>query len=243
MKPKTSPTRIPEQNKIPRSSTEHRGHTAFLPPLQTALAILPYPLPTEALEKLAFWLGEMQHWNQVHNLTGFENPDDLINHHVLDPLSLVPFISWEGRLLDVGSGAGIPGIPLALYAAYRGIDLSPVPLQTTLLEPNQKRVNFLRHIQGYIQLPKVDIVAQRAEQWHPPILFDQIICRAVSDMKTFWQNTQHLGNPECRWLAMKGTYPKEELAALPPEVHLREVHRLEIHGWEAERHLVVLQRA
>ena len=177
------------------------------------------------------YLGELVLWNKAYNLTAVRDPVEMVTRHLLDSLAVLPHV--EGRTLDVGSGAGLPGIPLALA--------NPA-LHVTLLDSNGKKARFLRHAQRTLPLTNVEIVEARAEKFQPPARFDTIVSRAFSSLEDFLGQTAHLGAEGCRWLAMKGKLDPAELAALPKGFEIGERLALAVPGLDEERHLVVALR-
>ena len=161
----------------------------------------------------------------------------MVSHHLLDSLSVARYLK-PGSILDVGSGGGLPGIPLAIFAAT-GLPT----LAITVLDSNHKKAAFLRQAKIDLQLDNLEVCGERVESWRPPRPFGQIVSRAFSDLFEFFQLTRALATPDCQWLAMKGVHPHEEIAQLPATCKLIQVHRLLVPGLAAERHLVVLQAA
>lgn len=166
-------------------------------------------------------------WNQAYNLTSVRDPKEMITRHILDSLSLQPFLVGN-TILDVGSGAGLPGIPLAFVEPQRAF---------VLLDSNIKKTTFLTQVKHELKLQNLRIVHARVENFHPEELFDCITCRAFSSLSDFVKLTAHLLKPNGRWLAMKGEYPLAEIAALEPIYNI-DVEALAIPGIDAKRHIV-----
>ena len=185
-------------------------------------------LPEATCSKLLEYLALLQKWNKVHNLTAVREPEEMVTLHLLDSLSVMPHIKGE-RLLDVGSGAGLPGIPLALCMPH---------LQVTVLDSSHKKTSFMRQAKAELGITNLEVVRGRAEAYRPSQLFDMVISRAFSDLAEFVNLTRHLGQPQAIWLAMKGVYPYEELAQLKAEPV--RVVPLNVPGLNAQRHLVFL---
>ncbi|HZV62979.1 MAG TPA: 16S rRNA (guanine(527)-N(7))-methyltransferase RsmG [Methylophilaceae bacterium] len=185
-------------------------------------------LSPDTKQKLLDYLGLMQKWNKVHNLTAVSDPEEMVTLHLLDSLSVLPHVRGE-RLVDVGSGAGLPGIPLALCKPE---------LQVTVLDSSHKKASFMRQAKAELGIDNLEVVCARVEAHKPQRLFDTVISRAFSDLAEFMQLTRHLGNPQAQWLAMKGVYPFEELAQAKFEPV--RVLPLKVPGLEAQRHLVFL---
>ena len=179
-------------------------------------------------------------WNSVHNLTAIESPAQVLTHHLLDSLAIVPQIQRIRderpiRLLDVGAGGGLPGIPLAIAAA---------DVHVTLIDKVQKKVAFLTQAKVELALNNVDCVHARVETLRPEPPFDMIIARAFASLAEFVRLTRHLLAARGWWCAMKGALPAVELDALAssaPDVRVIDAVRLHVPNLKAERHLVLMQ--
>jgi len=162
------------------------------------------------------------------------DPDEMVSRHLLDSLSVVPFVAEGGRnWLDVGSGGGMPGVPLAIMFPERAF---------TLLDSNGKKTRFLTQVKLELKLANLEVVHARVEQFQPSIAFDGITSRAFSSLEDFASWTRHLGNAETRWLAMKGVQPDDELQRLPEDFRLDACHVLKVPGCQGQRHLLILRR-
>ena len=181
-------------------------------------------------ERLVAYLALLQKWNRVHNLTAVRDPAEMVTLHLLDSLSVLPHIP-EGRLLDVGSGAGLPGIPLAVCMPQ---------LQVTVMDASHKKASFMRQAKAELGLANLEVVCGRVEQYKPPYVFNALISRAFSDLAEFVALTRNLLAPGACWLAMKGVHPYDELAQLPEGVGVHEIIPLRVPGLDAQRHLVIL---
>jgi 16S rRNA (guanine527-N7)-methyltransferase len=188
-------------------------------------------LDKETQQKLLDYLALLEKWNKVHNLTAVRNPEDMVTLHLLDSLSVLPHIK-SGRLLDVGSGAGLPGIPLAIVLPE---------LQVTVMDSSHKKASFMRQAKAALLIPNLEIVCGRVEEFQPPDKYDMVISRAFSDLAEFMRLTSHLCADDGQWLAMKGVYPYDELAQINGPTS--EVIPLRVPGLEAQRHLVFLKAA
>lgn len=173
----------------------------------------------------------MQKWNKVYNLTAVRDPQKMVIQHLLDSLAVLPHIVGR-RIIDVGTGPGLPGIPLALA--------NPA-LEVTLLDSNHKKTTFLRQACLELGLHNTTVVCERVESWWPKEKYDVVISRAFSDLSEFAGMALHLCSDKGRMLAMKGIYPREELTRLPATVALQGVEPLKVPCLEAERHLVLLR--
>jgi len=170
-------------------------------------------------------------WNQTHNLTTIDDPAKMLTHHLLDSLSIARFVVGD-RCLDIGSGAGLPGMVMAL--AY--------PEQHwTLVESRTKKASFLREAKIRCKAENVTVIATRIEDYRPPENFDTLASRAVSTVADLISMTGHLHHPSLRLISMKGIYPEEELSALTPrQRETTEVFPVAVPGLDAHRHIVVV---
>ena len=182
------------------------------------------------LEKISAYLALIAKWNRVHNLTAVRDFERMVSVHALDSLSVVPHIS-AASIVDVGSGAGLPGIPLALALPHA---------QVVLVESNHKKAAFLRQAIIELELKNAEVVCERVETWQAPHRFDLVISRAFSDLAEFVRLAGRLCKPEGVLAAMKGVYPDEELAQLPAGFKLLRAIRLKVPGLDAERHLILM---
>jgi 16S rRNA (guanine527-N7)-methyltransferase len=199
--------------------------------LAAGVAALGLPLPEGAEAKLLAYLALLEKWNRVYNLTAVRDAERMVSHHLLDSLVAVPF--FQGRtVLDVGSGGGLPGIPLAIARPE---------LQVTLIDSIAKKTAFLLQVKAELGLGNLEVVTSRVEDFQPEAKFDVITSRAFSDLKEFVGLTRHLLMPGGHWLAMKGVLPHEEIALLPDWARVSANHVLLVPGLEASRHLIVLE--
>ncbi|MCJ8169435.1 16S rRNA (guanine(527)-N(7))-methyltransferase RsmG [Atopomonas sediminilitoris] len=199
--------------------------------LQRGIAALNLTVSAEAQAQLLAYHGLLVKWNKAYNLTAVRDPQEMIERHLLDSLSIASFISGE-RWADIGSGGGMPGIVLAILAPER---------QFTLVDSNGKKTRFLQQVKMELGLGNVTVLHSRVEQLELPA-FDGIVSRAFSSLHDFTNWTRHLGDNQTQWLAMKGLYPQDELAALPDDFHLTDSHALDVPGCQGQRHLLILQR-
>jgi 16S rRNA (guanine527-N7)-methyltransferase len=186
----------------------------------------------EQQQQLQHYLQLLQRWNKVYNLTAVRDPAQMQIVHLDDSLSVAPFLRGK-TCLDVGSGAGLPGIPLAIVQPQR---------QFTLLDTNGKKTRFMQQAVLELGLKNVKVVQTRVESWQPEVCFDAVISRAFASLHDFVTFT---GKQVCEGgilYAMKGRYPADELAALPAGWRVVAEHPLQVPGLDAQRHLLELQR-
>lgn len=203
--------------------------------LANGIAVLGFPLPDETQLQLLQYLELISKWTRVHNLTAVREPETMLTRHLLDSLAVLPYIAGP-LIIDVGSGAGLPGIPMAL---------AHPDWQVVLLESNHKKTVFLQQVRIELKLNNVEVVCERVENFCPTDGFNTVISRAFSDLTDFVKLAGHLcaeGNIGGRLVAMKGVYPHEELAQIPPPFMIEKVLSVAVPGLEAERHLVMIKR-
>ncbi len=198
--------------------------------LADGVAALGLDVDAHARAALLDYLGLLEKWNKTYNLTAIHEPERMLTHHLLDSLIIAPQVG-AGPLLDVGSGAGLPGIPLAI--ARPG-------LRVTLLDASQKKCGFMRQAAIDLKLSNVTVTHARVEDFRPADGFPQVVSRAFSDLSEFVRLTRHLVAPGGEWLAMKGLYPHEEIAQLKGARVTRDVP-LRVPGLDADRHLIVME--
>ena len=197
--------------------------------LQRGVAQLGIALGADGQGKLLDYLALLRKWNKVYNLTAIRDPQQMVSNHLLDSLAVMPYL-WEGRWLDVGCGAGLPGLVLAV--AQPG-------WQFTLLDSNSKKTSFVQQAIIELGLGNVSVHCARVEEWQPAERFDGIISRAFSDLGDFLRSTRHLLAPHGRWAAMKGA-PQQELAGLPDGCRVERVIPLQVPGLHAARSLIIV---
>ena len=182
--------------------------------------------------QLLAYLALLIKWNKAYNLTAVRNPDEMVSRHLLDSLSVIPFIE-DGRWLDVGSGGGMPGIPLAIMYPQMSV---------SLLDSNGKKTRFQTQVKLELKLENLQVIHSRAEAYQPEVPFTGIISRAFSSLEDFTGWTRHMGDTDTRWLAMKGLHPADELVALPADFYLDSAQALTVPGCQGQRHLLILRR-
>ncbi|MDF1653887.1 MAG: 16S rRNA (guanine(527)-N(7))-methyltransferase RsmG [Coxiellaceae bacterium] len=196
--------------------------------LNNSLAQLPFSIDEEQQQRLGDHLRLLNKWNKVYNLTAITDIEQQISHHTLDSLAIAPYIK-EGSLLDVGTGAGFPGVPLAIVRPDQKI---------TLLDSNSKKTRFLVQAVAELDLPLVDVVHARVESYRADPLFDAIITRAVGKITDTIATARHLLRPGGRFYFMKGKLPEHELAEFDGNVIS---HKIDVPLLHEERHLIEIQ--
>jgi 16S rRNA (guanine527-N7)-methyltransferase len=169
-------------------------------------------------------------WNKVYNLTAVRDESRMVSHHLLDSLAVLPHLRAM-RMLDVGSGGGLPGIPLAIARPE---------MHVTLLDSNQKKAAFLKQAAIELELANVEITSERVEKFQATKRYDLIISRAFADLGEFVSAARHLLVPDGLFVAMKGLVPHEEIGHLPAGFKVERVVPLTVPGLEAQRHLVIV---
>ncbi len=205
--------------------------------LKSGLADMRLALPEEAKEKLLRFVALLEKWNKVYNLTAVREPERMIGLHILDSLSVLSHIKGSRNVLDVGTGGGLPGIPLAIAAGETAPDL-----RVTMLDTIAKKTTFVRHAIGELGLANADVVTERVERYQPTQHFDVVISRAFAELKDFVDGAGHLCAPEGRMLAMKGVHPFDEISRVPKGFEIEEVISLNVPQVGGQRHLVVIKR-
>ena len=198
--------------------------------LERGLIALGLTLERDTQQRLLDYLALIEKGNRVYNLTAIREPEKMVSHHLLDSLAAAPHLHAR-RVLDVGSGAGLPGIPLAL---------ANPDMHVTLLDSNHKKAAFLNQAVMELKLKNAEVCAERVESWQTRNRFDVIISRAFSDMGEFVRITRHLLASGGMFAAMKGLHPYEEIDKLPPDCKVRQVLPLAVPGLDGARHLVLI---
>ena len=197
--------------------------------LASGLAALGLDLPDTTQQQLLAFRDLLLKWNKTYNLTALRDPEQAISHHLLDSLAILPHVG-DGALLDVGSGGGLPGIPLAIARPQ---------LAVRMVDTVQKKATFLQ--QAAIQLGLKNVAVDHARVEEMTGQYAQISSRAFAELKLFIELTRHLLAPGGRWLAMKGVRPDDEIAALPADIVVDRIVPLSVPGLDAERHLIILK--
>ena len=199
--------------------------------LAQGLQELALPLPPDATDRLIAYLELLAKWNRTYNLTAIREPHQAVSHHLLDSLSVLRELpDRSGALADIGSGGGLPGIPIAIAEPARSV---------TLNDTNEKKGAFLRQAVIELGLRNAEVHVGRAEEWRPAQRFAVVISRGFASLVDFLAACRHLVAPAGVLAAMKGTYPRAEIAAAPADCDCHEVRRLQVPLLDAERHLVL----
>lgn len=201
--------------------------------LQTAAQSYGLTLSDSQCASLERLLGELNDWNQRINLTAIRDPAQQVTKHVLDSLSLHPWLRGR-RIADIGTGAGFPGLPLALVNPDR---------QFVLIDSVNKKLRFVEHAAQVMGLGNVSVLHTRAQDYQPEPRFDCVVSRAMGSIENFVKWCGHLCASGGRLLAMKGRYPEDELGTVPNGWKVAAVHALQVPGLDEQRHLVELCRS
>ena len=182
----------------------------------------------EQEQQLLDYLALLVKWNRAYNLTAIRDPAQMVTRHLLDSLAIAPFVKGQ-RLVDVGTGAGLPGVPLTILDPGREIDL---------LDSNGKKTRFLFQVKTALRLDSMRVHHQRVESFKPPQAYDAVLSRAFASLQDMVSGCRQLLAPGGRFFAMKGAYPEEELAAVDAHCKLVAVHEIAVPGLDEQRHLV-----
>lgn len=189
-------------------------------------------LTTEQQHVLVHYVRLFEKWNKAYNLSAVRDIEQMVDRHLLDSLSVVPWITAT-HLIDVGTGGGLPGIPLAIAFPDK---------QWTLLDSNGKKTRFLTEVKHRLNLHNVTVINSRVEKFQPEIPFDGVTSRAFASLKDMVENCDHLLSPDGEFYAMKGLYPEDELSELEKNYKVSAVHSLRVPREPGQRHLLVITR-
>ncbi|HUS23673.1 MAG TPA: 16S rRNA (guanine(527)-N(7))-methyltransferase RsmG [Candidatus Binatia bacterium] len=194
--------------------------------------LLALKLDTALAAPLLRYLGELVLWSKAYNLTAVRDPAEIVTRHLLDSLVLLPHLR-EDPLLDAGSGAGLPAVPLAIARPQ---------LRVTALDSSAKKCRFLRQVKRVLKLDNLEVAEERAEAHRPAAPYGQVVSRAFAALGGFLASTGPLGAPQGQWLAMKGKLAAAELKDLPAGFRIVDTPRLQVPGLAEERHLILVSR-
>ena len=200
--------------------------------LAPGLAALGVSLPKDGAARLLEFVELLQRWNQAYNLTAVRDPGEMLTKHILDSLAVLPYVH-RGPVEDVGAGAGLPGIPLAIALP---------DTRFVLLDSNGKKTRFMVQAKAALKLHNVEVVQARAEGYRPPVPFATVLSRAFASLGEFVRLAGAGCAPGGRLLAMKGANPEQELAEIPAGFRVLGVHPLKVPGLDAERCVVEIEK-
>lgn len=198
--------------------------------LADGLSQLSVAVPENGVGLLLDYVDLLVRWNRAYNLTAVREPAQMVTRHLLDSLAIAPHLHGD-TLIDLGTGAGLPGVPLAIQAPHR---------QVTLVDSNGKKVRFLREVQRRLALQNIEPLCARVESLSG--LYACVTARAFASLADMLQLAGHLLAADGHWLALKGRVDDDELAAVPAPFRVHEVHSLTVPGLDAQRHLVIIKR-
>lgn len=180
---------------------------------------------------LLYYVQMLVKWNASYNLTAIRQPDEMITKHILDSLVILPYVTGQ-RMLDVGTGAGLPGIPLAICQPDK---------EFYLLDSNGKKARFLVQVKHELGLENIHVLHTRVEDYHPELLFDVILSRAFSSLLNMLQSTAHLVHEQGVFMAMKGNYPRQEIGDIPKNFTVFQEAVLQVPRLDGQRHLILMR--
>jgi 16S rRNA (guanine527-N7)-methyltransferase len=198
--------------------------------LSAGLDALGIVASTQQREQLLQYLALLIKWNKAYNLTAVRDPAAMVSRHLLDSLALVPWLDGK-YCIDVGTGAGLPGIPLAIMLPQR---------EFHLLDSNGKKTRFLFQVKTALALENVTVHHKRVELFKPQKTYDAVLSRAFASLADMLERTRHLLAPDGVLLAMKGARPDDELAQIAQQCHVLHIRSLQVPGLDEQRHLVEL---
>ena len=202
--------------------------TPFSDSLAAGIAQMRLNISPAQQQKLLAYLALLQKWNKTYNLTALRDPAQMVSHHLLDSLTLLPYLAQAESMIDVGSGGGMPAIPAAICCP---------DLRITMVDANSKKTSFLRQAAIELGLENVAISSSRVEEQHADI----VTSRAFAELADFVRLTRHLLNDNGHWAAMKGVYPADEIFRLPPDIQAYQTDKIHVPTLNAERHIVLLR--
>ncbi len=199
--------------------------------MRQGLTALAFDISPEQQNQLIRFIQLLVKWNQAYNLTAIRDPVEMVTKHLLDSLAIVPFVE-KGRIIDVGTGPGLPGIPLSIVRPNQPF---------VLLDSNSKKTRFVTQAIMELGISNVTVVQSRAEAYRPEHPFDVVVARAFSATGELLGRVHHLCKPGTRIIAMKGQYPEREMTGWPAGFELEAVEKIDIPGLGAERHALLIR--
>lgn len=204
----------------------------FLSKLDNALAKTNWQVSAPQREQLIAFLALLHKWNKAYNLTSVRDPEEMLKVHILDSIAVAPFLDKQ-NYMDIGTGPGLPGIPLAIMHPEKNF---------VLLDSLGKRVRFMTQVKHELKLPNIDPVQSRVEDYHPAWQIDGVLSRAFASLKDMLHWCQHLVDSQGAFLALKGQYPEQEIADLPEGFRITNCDEIQVPGLNAERHIITLTK-
>ena len=211
----------------PRSCLQD-DHRALV---ENGLGQLRLPCCKRQIDQFLHYLELLIQWNEVYNLTAVKSPHEILKVHVFDSLSLISHLKGD-RFIDVGSGAGLPGIPLAIMSPEKDF---------TLLDSNGKKTRFLFQVRTELHLDNVQEINKRVEHYSPEKPFDMIITRAFSELSKMLESCGHLASKKTIFVAMKGKAPKKEMRSIPEGYDILSLTKLSVPGLDRDRHIIKIK--
>lgn len=196
--------------------------------LRKGLKALDVELTEQQQSGLLDFISLLIKWNKTYNLTSVRDPLKILHRHIIDSLSVLPFLSGE-YIIDIGAGAGLPGIPLAIAVPDK---------EFVLLDSNGKKTRFMQQVKIELGLSNIEVIHSRVENYKPDQLFDAVISRAFASLKKMASWSVHLVKENGVLLAMKGSFPEQEISELANSLEIKAVHKIEYTGLDADRYLV-----
>lgn len=196
--------------------------------LQRGIDALKLSVPESIIDKLLQYVALLQKWNRAYNLTAVRDPAEMISRHLLDSLAVAPLVRGDW-IADVGTGAGLPGIPLALVLPDKHFDL---------IDSNGKKIRFVTQALAELNIQNARALQARVETLQPEKKYEAVLSRAFASLLDMADGCAHLLAPEGVLLALKGTYPEAELRALPPHYKVAATHAIDVPGEIGQRHLI-----
>ena len=209
-----------------------QSEAALRTQLETGIDKLGIECSPQQVEQLLDYVSLLITWNSAYNLTAIRDPEQMIALHILDSLAILPFVTGQ-HLIDVGTGPGLPGIPLAIMCPEKTFKL---------LDSNGKKTRFLFHARCQLKLQNLTEIQSRVEQFIPEQTYDTVLSRAFTSAAEMVDKCKHLLSPDGRFLAMKGKFPQSELSLLEKDYKVDVSHRLTVPGVEGERHLIEISK-